>query len=114
MTDADIETLVRSAYEAYEENDRERMEAAAAEGYTFASPDDPSLDREAYFEVCWPNSRMIARFEIEQLLHDGEGNVLVRYLAERQDGSRFRNVEYHRVEEGLIQRTEVYYGTEVG
>ncbi len=39
--------------------------------------------------------------------------MLVRYLATREDGSRFRNVEYHRVADGQIHRTEVYYGTEV-
>ena len=88
------------------------MEDAAADDYTFGSPDDPNLDRDAYFEICWPNSKMIAGFEIEQLLHE-DGNVLVRYLATREDGSRFRNVEYHRVADGQIHRTEVYYGTEV-
>lgn len=108
---ADTKQLVRSAYDAYQEGDRQKMEAAAGPGYTFSSPDDPSLDREKYFEICWPNAGSIGGFEIEQYFED-DGDVLVRYTATRQDGSRFRNVEFHRVEDGQIARTEVYYGTE--
>jgi ketosteroid isomerase-like protein len=112
MSDSSAEKVVRSAYEAYATGDRELMESAAAPGYTFSSPDDPALDREAYFERCWANHEHIGGFEIEQLLEE-DGGVLVRYVATRADGSRFRNVEYHLVEDGRIVRTEVYYGTEV-
>lgn len=112
MHAASAEDVVRSAYWAYETGERQLMEDAAAPGYTFSSPDDPALDRAAYFERCWPNHERISSFEIEQLLVDG-GDVLVRYNATRSDGGRFRNAEYHRVEDGQMIRTEVFYGVEL-
>ena len=112
MDDASVETLIRAAYAAYPDDDRQAIEAALSDDFTFSSPDDPHLDREGYFERCWANRHLVGEQRIEQILHR-DGDVLVRYTSTRPDGTSFRNAEYMRVEGGKITRTEVFYGAEV-
>jgi hypothetical protein len=40
------------------------IEALIADDYHFTSPIDNSLDRDTYFEVCWPNSKAMTGFSI--------------------------------------------------
>lgn len=112
MDDASVEELIGGAYAAYPNDDRQAIEDALSDDFTFSSPDDPHLDREGYFERCWANRQLVGEQRIEQILHR-DGDVLVRYSSTRPDGSRFRNAEYMRVEDGKIIRTEVYYGAEI-
>ena len=65
----------------------------ADEGFVFFSPPDPGIDREAYFERCWPNSETIDGFEFKRLLEIGDDEVLVTYESTKTDGRRFRNTE---------------------
>jgi ketosteroid isomerase-like protein len=101
--------VVRRAYSAYENHDRDLIEDVIADDYTFSSPPDPHLDRKQYFERCWPNHETITGFRFLKILeHDGE--VFVTYELEHTDGSRGRNTEYHVVEGDKIKRTDVYFG----
>lgn len=104
-----IEEVVRRAYAAYAESDRDALEALIADDFTFSSPDDPELDRVGYFERCWPNHEHIREIRIEKLFVEGD-EVFVRYELERVSGERFRNTEFLRVREGRLVRAEVYYG----
>jgi ketosteroid isomerase-like protein len=104
--------VARDAYRAYESNDRELIESVLADDLVFYSPPDPGIDREQYFERCWPNAGMIESFEFVRLIESGD-EVVVTYEGKRKDGSRFRNTEILTFEGDRIRRVEVYFGWEV-
>ncbi len=103
---------VRDCYRAYETQDRALIEGLLSPGYTFFAPPDPGIDRDRYFERCWPNAGAIDRFEYVRLA-EVAGEVLVTYEATRADGSRFRNTEIFGFDGDQIARTEVYFGWEL-
>ena len=109
MERAEIEEAVRRAYAAYADSDRDSLDPLIADDFTFSSPDDPELDREGYFERCWPSHEHIRDIRIEKLFVEGD-EVFVRYELERVSGERFRNTEFLRVRDGQLVRAEVYYG----
>jgi hypothetical protein len=47
------------------------IEALIADDYHFTSPIDNSLDRDTYFEVCWPNSKAMTGFDYIYQIEDG-------------------------------------------
>jgi ketosteroid isomerase-like protein len=102
--------LARASYGAYETGDRSVLEDLIAEDFTFFSPPDPGLDRAAYFERCWPNHERTKSYEFERLEEISDGEVLVTYVAERMDGTRFRNTEVLRFSGDKLVRAEVYFG----
>lgn len=101
--------IVRDCYRAYETGDRELIEQHLADDFEFFSPPDPGLDREQYWELCWPNAQALAAFEFVRLTEVGD-EVLVTYEATRQDGTRFRNTEIHTLSGEKVSRVEVYFG----
>jgi ketosteroid isomerase-like protein len=109
MAGEDRLQLARDAYHAYETGDRSVLEELLSEDFTFFSPPDPGIDRETYFERCWPNAELIESFEFKRLVESGD-EVIVTYESRKTDGGRFRNTEVLRFEGGKICRTEVYFG----
>lgn len=101
--------LVRESYGAYESGDRDAIEAVLSEDFTFFSPPDPGIDRDAYFERCWPNAENLGKFEYVRLAEVGD-EVLVTYEVTRVDGSRFRNTELFAFDGNKISKVEVYFG----
>lgn len=106
-----IPDLIRACFRAYETKDRAAIERLMADDLTFGSPLDDNIDRETYFERCWPNSGHLDSFEIEKLLVEGN-EAMVRYKATASDGRIFRNVECFTVENGKIRHVQVYFGTD--
>ena len=109
MSDRDRLRLVRDAYGAYESGDRGAIEELLAEDLTFYSPADVGIDRERYFERCWPNAESIQAFEFTRLIEAGD-EVIVTYECTKTDGHRFRNTEVLTFEGEKISRVEVYFG----
>lgn len=101
--------MAKAAYRAYETRDRELIESLLGESLRFHSPPDPELDREAYFERCWPNAETLRSFEFVRVL-EGDEEVVVTYEATKVDGRRFRNTEVMRFEGDRIAEVEVYFG----
>jgi len=101
---------VRDSYRAYETRDRELIERILGAELTFYAPPDPGIDRETYFERCWPNGGTIEKFEFIRLEEISGDAVLVTYEATKQDGKRFRNTEIHSFDGEQICRVEVYFG----
>jgi ketosteroid isomerase-like protein len=99
----------RDIYSAYVSGDREVVEAALSDDFTFYSPADVGIDRARYFERCWPNSGMLADFELVRLIGSGE-EVIVTYESTKNDGSRFRNTEVLTFDGEKLCRAEVYFG----
>jgi ketosteroid isomerase-like protein len=107
----EIENLVRACFHAYATKDRAAIEALLADDFHFSSPLDNRIDRETYFEVCWPNSKRIEGFDIERLAVDGD-HAFVTYEG-RMGRETFRNTEVHTVRGGKIAEVEVYFGWNV-
>ena len=102
-------SVARKSYQAYVDKDRSAIEAVIADDFHFTSPLDNRIDRKAYFDRCWPNSRTIAGFEFINLIADGE-RVFVTYEGRRPDGKGFRNTEVLTIRNGKIVEAEVYFG----
>jgi ketosteroid isomerase-like protein len=106
---ADRRELARVIYGAYESGDRALVERLLTDDFVFFSPPDPGLDREAYFERCWPNSELIETFDFVRLVESGD-EVVVTYESRKTDGSRFRNTEVLTFRGDQICKAEVYFG----
>jgi len=107
---ADRIELARESYLAFAAGDRSFFDERLAEGFGFSSPPDPSLDRDGWFERCWPGAGGGQTFEFLRLLESGD-EVIVTYELRRPDGSGGRNTEILTFDgEDRIVRTEVYFG----
>jgi len=104
--------IARAAYEAYVTKDRAAIEKIIADDFHFTSPLDNRLDRETYFRRCWPNSKVIDRFDFIHLVTDGD-RVFVTYEGRNTDGRRFRNTEVLTIPDQQIVDVEVYFGWSV-
>ena len=106
---ADRLQLARASYEAYVSGDRSVIEDLLSEDFTFYSPYDVGIDRATYFERCWPNAAHTAGFEFTRLVESGD-EVIVTYIGERTDGTRFTNTEVLTFNGDKIRKAEVYFG----
>ncbi len=110
MAPSDRIQIARASYLAFAAADRSFFEQHLSEGFSFSSPPDPQLDREGWFERCWPGSGRGQDFRFVRLLESGD-EVLVTYEIRRPDGSGARNTEVLTFDEqNLIVKTEVYFG----
>ena len=105
----DASDIARACYRAYVDKDRAALETLIAEDFHFTSPLDNRLDRETYFERCWPNSERIRACTFKQLIPIGE-TVFVTYEGEAIDGKGFRNTEILTIRDGKIVEVGVYFG----
>ena len=105
----DASAIVRASFEAYVNKDRSALDQLLAPDFHFTSPLDNRLDRATYFDVCWPNSTKLAKFEILSMACV-EDRVFVSYIGYGADGHRFRNTEVHTLRGGMIVEVEVYFG----
>jgi ketosteroid isomerase-like protein len=112
MSGPDRKQLARDMYSAYENGDREVVERIVADDFEFFAPPDPGIDRDTYFERCWPNAGTTDRFEYLRLIEHGD-EVIVTYELTKTDGKRFRNTEVLTFEGAQLRRAEVYFGWDV-
>ena len=54
MADSHRVSQARGIYLAFAAGDRDVIERGITDDFTFSSPVDVGLDREGYFERCWP------------------------------------------------------------
>jgi ketosteroid isomerase-like protein len=104
--------IARQAYEAFAAGDRDFYDTHLSDDFTFSSPPDPLLDRDGYFERCWPGAGQGQNFEFVRLVESGD-EVVVTYEMRRPDGSGGRNTEVLTFEGDKISRVEVYFGWEL-
>jgi SnoaL-like domain len=107
---ADRKQIAQDAYRAFAAGDRDFYEGHLADDFTFSAPPDPLLDRDGYFERCWPGAGSGQEFEFVRLIEDGD-EVVVTYETKRPDGGGGRNTEVMTIDDdGKIHRVEVYFG----
>ncbi len=109
MDPKNIPDIIRTFFSAFLSGDRKTLENLMGDHFSFNSPRDDHISRAVYFERCFPNSNQIHELRIEQIFTQGN-EALVRYQAELVDGTRFRNCEYFRIENGKVQVVNVYFG----
>lgn len=111
MTADHMRRALAAAYGAYENDDREALENVIAEDFTFTSPYDNAIDREVYFQRCWPNHNTTVSMMVERVFIDGDG-AYVTYVGTNTSGRSFRNTEYMPFRGGKIASVQVYFGPE--
>jgi hypothetical protein len=106
----DRKRIARECYEAFAAGDRDVIERDFAEDFTFSAPPDPLLDRDGYFDRCWPGAGKGQSFDFVRLVESGD-EVIVTYELRRPDGTGGRNTEILTFDENdKIVRVEVYFG----
>src|SRR4051812_22485639 len=71
-----VANIVRRLFSAFLSRDRKALEALLADEFTFNSQKDNHIDKEEYFERCFPHSTLIRAHHIEQLFaEDNEALV---------------------------------------
>lgn len=113
MEQINISDLVRSYFNAYETNERAAMEKLLCEDFTFTSPVDDHINKDTYFEHCWPSCINIQHYHIQNLFIDGN-EAFIRYTCELQSGKTFRNMEHFQFVDGEIKAIVVYFGFGLG
>jgi hypothetical protein len=101
--------IVRGFFEAFRARRRGDAEAMLAADFTFTSPFDDHIDRDAFFDLCWPNGELYADMRIERVTPDSEG-AYITYFVTTKAGKQFRNSEYLGVTNGQVHSTDVYFG----
>ena len=104
--------IARELYAGFASADREAVEQLLSPDFAFSAPPDPLLDRDGYFERCWPGAGSGDAFEFVRLVESGD-EVIVTYERTRPDGGRGRNTEILTFDGGQIARAEVYFGWDV-
>lgn len=103
------ESMIRMAFDAYIRKDRTLIESLLSDDFHFTSPYDDHIDRNQYFEHCWPGSEKMEAIEVISVAVAGE-EVLAHYEVQMKDGSHFKNVDTFIVRDGMIVSQEAYFG----
>jgi ketosteroid isomerase-like protein len=107
---SDRKMIVRESYAAFAAGDRSFFEERLSEEFLFSAPPDPRLDRDGYFERCWPGAGRGQDFDVIRLIESAD-EVVVTYESDASGGGRGRNTEVFTFDdEDKIVRIEVYFG----
>jgi len=109
MPEMDRTDMVRKLFAAYLANRKDLAEPLLSADFTFSSPRNDHIDRDAYFRDCWPQPPAFRDINIERIFDSGE-EVVVGYQAQTIAGSTFRNLELLRFSGDRIASVEVYFG----
>lgn len=95
---------------AFAAGDRRFFDERLSDDFLFSAPPDPKLDRNGFFERCWPGAGRGQNFEFVRVIEAGN-EVVVTYESDLSGGGRGRNTEILTFsDEDKLVRTEVYFG----
>lgn len=105
--------LVKMFFEAFSNVDRnDFVENVLAPDFTFSAPPDPLLNREEFFEKCWPHGGDLQHVEYIRLFeHDNE--VFVTHQFIQPDGTKTQNTDILTFKEEKIICLEAYFGWKI-
>lgn len=104
-----LEEVVRAYFRAYELKKRDLIESLLTDDFRFNSPVDDGINRDVYFERCWPSCKSIKQYELEDVIMK-QGEAIVRYRCTLQSGNSFENMELFRFDGEEIKEIVVYFG----
>ncbi len=106
----DRRQIARDFYAAFATGDRGFFERRLSAGFVFSSPPDPMLDRDGFFERCWPGAGRGQTFEFVRVIEAAD-EVIVTYETDVAGGGRGRNTEILSFDDhDRVVRAEVYFG----
>ena len=107
--------VVRELYRCFREQDRAAAELLISPDFRFTSPQDDHLDRDAFFERCFPTIHRFRRYTLLHAVDTDDHHVLSVYEYELADGGgTYRNAELHTVHDGRADEVQVFFGGRVG
>lgn len=109
VTEKSPSELVKSVFRAFQNQEREKLENLLSSEFIFSSPHDKRLNKEQYFEICYPFSEKIKAFEFQSIVEKGN-EVFVIYKCSSIDQDDFINTEYFTIENGKIKSVNVFFG----
>ncbi len=104
-----IETIITKYFDAYKNSDRDALESLVSDDLTFTSPHDNAINREEYFERCWPMHEHIDNFMVTHIFAKGD-EAFVSYLLTLDDGRQFSNTELMTMTDGKINTVHAFFG----
>jgi ketosteroid isomerase-like protein len=104
------EDVVRASFDAYVRQDRDAAEALMGPDLVFTSPHDDHVDRDAFFERCFPTADRFSRQELLHVAPAGAGYVFITYEYDLRTGGTYRNTELITVEGGRVVEVQVFFG----
>ena len=108
------EEVVRAQFDAYRRQDRAASEALLAPQLTFTSPQDDHIDRQAFFERCFPTADRVSRQELLHVVPAGAQDVFIMYEYDLKTGGTHRNTELISVVDDQIVEMQVFFGGSFG
>jgi len=111
----DLTGQAKAYYRAFERHDRAFMEEHLRADFTFTSPFDDHIDRDAWWKRCWPKEPLHQKFDFVTVMQDGD-KVFVAYDATMHfpntthPDARFRNAELMTFQDGKLRSVEVFFG----
>lgn len=116
-TSSTRERLIRAYYAGWEKKDWSVVDGFLADNFTWSSaaPDD-HISKSAFKRQCWDTqAASMDRFDLESVLINAQGTEgFVKYLCHTKKGTSFRNVEYFRFADSMINAIECYFGGNLG
>ncbi|MGP4084135.1 nuclear transport factor 2 family protein [Streptomyces sp. KR55] len=102
--------VVEAAFRYYRAQDREAAVLLYADDFTFTSPQDDHIDKDAFFERCFPTADRLREQRLLKVTPADPELVFAYYEYELPTGERYRNVEAITVRDGLIRDVRVFFG----
>lgn len=105
--------LVKQFFEAFsKEADRDFVENLLAPNFSFSAPPDPLLDRNGFFEICWPAGHNLKDIKYVRVLEHGD-EVIITHEFTKPGGIAGCNTDIITFAGEKIIRLEVYFGWEI-
>jgi hypothetical protein len=105
--------LVKQFYEAFSNVDRNNfVENLLDTNFTFSAPPDPLLNRNEFFEKCWPEGRNLKDVKYVRIIENAD-EVVITHEYVRPDGVKACNTDIVTFDGAKIIRLEVYFGWEI-
>jgi hypothetical protein len=105
--------LVKQFFEAFSKVDRnDFVENLLASDFTFSAPPNPFLDRDEFFEICWPAGHNLKNVKYIRMLEHGN-EVIVTHEYAKPDDLTACNTDVITFANDKISRLEVYFGWDI-
>lgn len=101
--------LAKGLYEAFMSGDRKFYEEHLSDDFIFSSPVDVGLDKDGYFNRCWPGAGKGGIINYIRLF-ESENEVVVTYESTSANGKKGRNTEIVGFDGNKVSSIEVYFG----
>lgn len=105
--------VVASAFRHYRAQDRTAALPLYADDFTFTSPQDDRIGKDAFFARCFPTADRFTEQRLLRIVPADQELVFLHYEYVLADGARHRNVEAITVRDGLIRDVQVFFGGRV-